>query len=104
VDESKAEGFTAFDGIEKVQRGRMAMADEKQGNGFVHDVFRGQESAAIAGQFRLEPDGGRMMFVAPVPERQEPGTVHEHVSVSHKGCGQWAWVDSSIPQDSPLRD
>lgn len=63
----KPKRLAAFDRVEKIHRRRVAVANQQQGDRFVHDVFGGEESAVFAGKLLLESNGAGVMLVASVP-------------------------------------
>src|ERR1051326_9496702 len=57
VDPLQIQRLAGGDGLQKVQRSRMAVANQQKGDGFVHDIIGGEEAAALARQFGLQADG-----------------------------------------------
>ena len=102
TDPFKPEGLAAFDSVEKINRSRVAVADEKERDGLVHDVLGRQEAPAVAGELALEPNGGRVVLIARVPEGEKPRAIHEDVSGCHREYGQCPCA-SSCPWGSAWR-
>lgn len=71
VDPFQAECFAAFDHIEKIHGGTVAVADEQESDGLVDNVFRGEKTPLFAHELLLEPEEDRVMLIARVPQGEK---------------------------------